>query len=125
MNRIQSVIAAIGVSLCATATAAGSFEVTSADKDLQALVTRWAQSEGKKVVWEAKGNAAIQDAGALNSGAQMHKATTFTQAVDRLNRSLEAARADNPNKPPALVACVFSDAIVIRTIAQPPCGSPL
>ena len=125
MNSIQSVIAALGVSLCATATAAGSFEATSADKDLRALVTRWAQSDGKKIVWEAKGTAAIKDAGALNSGAQMHKAKTFAQALDRLNRSLEAARVDNPDKPPALVACVFSDAIVIRTIDQPVCGSPL
>jgi len=120
MNGIQSLIAALGISLFATATAAGSFEATSADKDLQALVTRWAQSEGKKIVWEATGNAAIKDAEALNSSAQMRKATTFAQALQRLNMSLEAARVDT-----ALVACVFNDAIVIRTIDQPPCGSPL
>lgn len=103
----------------ATATA------TAADKDLRALVTRWAQVAGKKLVWEANGNAAIADADALNFEAALHEASSFEQALTRLNKTLRAVSEVNPAKPAQLRACIFSDAIVIRFIEQPPCGSPL
>ena len=101
-----------------------SFEATEADKDLQSLVTRWAQLEGKKLVWESNGNAAVADVDALNFDAALHKASSFEQALLRLNKTLEAVNADNPAKPLPLTACIFSNAIVIRSVGQPPCGSP-
>lgn len=109
-------ITIVVVSVCCSAAAlAVSFEATEQDKDLQTLVTRWAKGEGKRVVWEAKWNAAIKDADALNSDARLRKAASFTQALERLNVLLGEAHAENPSKPVPMVACVFDDAIVIRT----------
>lgn len=102
-----------------------SYEATAADKDLRALLTRWAQVAGKKLVWEANGNAAIADVGGLNLEAALHEATSFEQALTRLNKTLLAVSEVNAAKPQQLRACIFSDAIVIRFIEEPPCGSPL
>lgn len=109
-------IVVVGVCCSAAALADTSFEATEQDKDLQTLVTRWAKGEGKRVVWEAKWNAAIKDVDALNSDARLRKAASFTQALDRLNVLLSEAHAENPSKPVPMVACVFDDAIVIRTV---------
>lgn len=101
------------------------YEATAADKDLQSLVTRWARLEGKKLVWESNGNAAVADVDALNFATALHTASSFEQALLRLNKTLLTVNEANPAKPPPLQACIFSDAIVIRSIEQPPCGSPL
>lgn len=109
----------------AHATDSKLYEVSTVDKDLRALVEHWAQIEGKKLVWEAPGNAALQDGAALNSEFSLHKASSFSQALLNLNKALSNGNLDNPAKPVPLKACFFSDAIVIRLIEQPPCGSPL
>jgi len=124
-NLRSKIAAALGVCIGIAAMAATSFEATPADRDLQTLVTRWAQGEGKKVVWEAEGNAAINDVAALNSDAQLQKAASFPQALARLNALLMDLNTENPDKPVPLVACVFDDTIVIRTVVQPRCGMPL
>lgn len=99
-----------------------SFEATTADKDFQAILTRWVKAEGKKLVWEAGGNAGV-DAVALNEAASLNKATTFAMAFDQLNQVIGRVHATDHKKPEPLKACQFDDAIVIRTISQPDCGT--
>lgn len=101
------------------------YEATGVDKDLQTLLSRWARIEGKKLVWEANGKASILDAESFNADAALHRASSFEKALLYLNMALEAAHAENPAKAPPLQACIFTDAIVIRTIKQPDCLNPL
>lgn len=119
----KTMIAAL-LALCASvSTSAATFEALPGDTSLRALVGRWVETTGKKMVWEAEGNASI-DHEALNEIAKLRSASSLEEALTRLNRSLEAAREANPKKPGALMACVFNDAIVIREVEQPACGLP-
>lgn len=125
MNATKLLCAPALLLACAATFAGPSFEATPADVSLQALVGRWAQGEGKKLIWEAGGNAAIKDSAALNADAKLSGAGGFDQALERLNRTLARAQGENPVKALPLKACRFDDAIVIRTIDQPRCGMPL
>ncbi len=122
---IRCLEAAVLMFVATAAWAGPSFEATSADGTLKALVGRWVQGQGKKFVWEADGDAAIKDATALNADARLSSATTFDQALGRLNVALERARTGNSSKPAALRACVFDDAIVLRSRDQPDCDQAL
>ena len=101
------------------AAVAGPFEATPADTDLKALVERWANVEHKRLIWEADGNAKIMDSIHLNAVTKLSRASNFEEAVDRLNQrlALEEKRM--------LQVCVYENAIVVRTMAQPECSKPL
>lgn len=98
-----------------------TYQATDSDKDMQALLTRWARVDGKKLVWEARSNASILDAESFNMHASLYTASSFDEALLKLNKSLEEAYFENSAKMPPLQACIFTNAIVVRTQDQPHC----
>lgn len=110
--------------------AACPYCVTETDTSFRVLLTRWASLDGKQLAWEADGDASIYDPGAFNFAAKLPAATSFEDALSRLDnvldptteRSLTAGRA---HPQPLLLACIYVDTIVIRTTDQAECGEPL
>lgn len=112
----RTIAALLLLPLTALSLAAGPYAVGAADADFKTLLTRWATLEGKRLVWEAEGNATISDPEAINNASKLPYAKSFHEAMSRLDHVLDS---------PMLMACMFDDAIVIRTTKQPGCGQPL
>lgn len=127
MKHRNLTIVALALFLCTLAMAGGPYEAGTADTDLKTLVGRWASIDGKRLIWQADGNAKIKDVEGLNEFSKLNQAKTFNEALNRLNRELKYTyndlSRDHPSRP--LTACVFDDAIVIRTIEQPDCSKSL
>lgn len=125
MKAIHTIIAAVAISMTAAASARGAFEATPADKDLKTLLTRWAGTKAKGLVWEAPWNAPIKDAALLNEAAKLSVANDFNAALSRLNLVLANGQPEADTGAPSwpLHACEFSDVIVIRSIQQNDCRS--
>ena len=102
-----------------------TYQATDSDKDMQALLTRWASIDGKKLVWEVRGNASLLDAESFNMHASLYTVSSFDEALLKLNKSLEEAFFENAAKMPPLQACIYTNAIVVRTQGQPHCSKPL
>jgi len=127
---MKAVAATLLMLISSLALAGGSYAVVEADKDFKSLLTRWASMEGKSLVWEAGGNASIQDPDAINYAAKLLHVTNFADALKRLNNVLDetterSITAGTRNPPPMLKACIWDDKIVIRAWQQAECGKPL
>lgn len=102
------------------------------DKTLCALVERWAKAEGRHAKWEAGADFPISDSDGLNVAAKLTRATSMTDAVERLFNTLRtvASGKDGSAGPDDIgyFACFFATgdvAVVVRSRGQPDCSKPL
>ena len=99
------------------------FMAQSSDSTLSGLVQRWAQHEGRNLLWEVPYDYPLLDAEALNQVAHLQSATTLTEAFTRLTHAMMLLI--QPEQAP-LVACVFSDTLLVKPLVPnaSPCQSP-
>lgn len=109
-----------------------AWAVNAHDKSLSALVERWAQAEGRHSKWEAAADFQISDADGLNLAAKLSGASSMTNAVDRLLKTLDAVSSGKDGAPGpndiGYFACAFAIgkvAVVIRSRGQPDCSKSL
>lgn len=134
MNSKLKALALIGLaSLSVMAQAqSGAWTANAQDKTLSALVERWASSEGRRAKWEAAGDFPIMDYEGLNHAARLSSASSITDALERLLKTLSTVASGKDGSPGSedmgYFACVFATGqvkFVIRSRGQPDCGKSL
>ena len=125
-KQVRLITVALGMVMSSAAFATGPYSVTAQDQDLKMLVTRWAAHDGKALVWESPWNAHIKNPTALNAAAKLDYVTSTSEAFTRLDDVIKQVyETDEVGESHVLVACMFDDKLVIRSIYQPPCSVPL
>lgn len=126
-------VAAIGlapVSIIASFKSADR-SINAQDRTVSALVERWAISEGRHSKWEAAVDLPIVDADGINQAAKLADASSMSNAVDRLFKTVSMEGGDKQGaiepRDMGFFACSYATgkvAMVIRSRGQPGCGAP-
>ena len=85
---------------------------------ISVMVAQWAKSIGRKMTWEAPYDYKFQ----VFENVQPSTVEAFSHALNDLNQLVAKYSRESP---PPLMACIFDDRVVIRTITQPSCDKPL
>lgn len=84
---------------------------------LATVASRFGKSIGRNVIWHAPYGAAIN----VESEPQPLTIEEFVVLIQKSNKRMAKER---PEWAP-LAVCVFENAVIVRTVAQPECGKPL
>lgn len=84
---------------------------------IYSLIWQWSRGAGRDLKWEAGYDVSVL----ISEYVQPTTEQEFERAFSDLNKILAT---HSPRLSP-LVACVFADKVVVRTVTQPECDKPL
>lgn len=114
MRFITSVLLLIAAYLSFPAFAA---EPAASSATLSTIATQLGKAIKQDVIWQAPYGATVN----IEAEPQPITLDEFTNLIDKLNKRMSR---EHPELVP-FVVCIFTNAIVVRTVAQPECDKPL
>lgn len=113
MRFIKSILM-LAASLSLQVFAAGP---TAPSTSLSVVAAQLSKAIDRDVIWQAPYGAMVN----TDFDSQPMTVDDFVKSIEKLNRRM--AR-EHPELAP-FVVCIYSNAVVVRTVTQPECGKPL